>query len=453
MRTICNNLFDNCLQLESLIIPDNIINIEHESFKNCLNLYNITLSNKLEYIGYRIFSGCSNLREIFIPKSLQRIEPHKYSNDEYSFLYSSIEKVEFEEGTTNIIGNLFCKVNTLKEIIFPESLISIGPHSFNGCSSLTKVTIPLNVNSIDTSSFQNCHSLTFQVISGSYAEKYAKTHNIEFTYIDHQKTKLKQVTASVQPSSCIFNNTEIKLYSSLPNSIIYFKTNDIQDYQIYNEPIIIIKDTAISTYAKHENYLDSDIVTYSYVLCKSYTVSFNPNGGNVIPSSKVVTNNKEYGELPIPTRIDHTFDGWYIDLSSNLMITSESIVNISHDVTLHAKWTKNKIDVSLGKKDEEDQTELLKHQKDEKVRDESLKHQNDEEVRDESLNQQNIEQIERVESIENNEPDELLTEYLPFGKEFIKGFVTGSLISFITAIIIFKKKNSKKKKHNSNQGQ
>ena len=274
-------------------------------------------------------------------------------------------------------------------------------------------------------SFQNCPSLVFQVISGSYAEKYAKSHNIKIIYIDNYKTKLKPVTASIQPSSCIFNGTLVELYSSTPNSVIYFKTNNSQDYQNFNKPIVIVKDTIITTYAEHNDYLNSDVVSYSYILCKSYTISFDSNGGNEISSSKVVTNNKKYGELPIPTRINHTFDGWYIDLNSDIRITEETIVNISHDAILHAKWIKNKIESSLEKNDKDVHTDQITT-----------------EINNEA-------QTKKNELIINDSVDVCQ----PYGKEFIKGFISGSLLAFMTSFIIFRNKNNSKKKHNSDQGQ
>ena len=43
---------------------------------------------------------------------------------------------------------------------------------------------------------------------------------------------------------------------------------------------------------------------------KKKTVTFNPNGGNVDITSKVVKLGETYGELPIPTRDGYTFKGW-----------------------------------------------------------------------------------------------------------------------------------------------
>ena len=42
----------------------------------------------------------------------------------------------------------------------------------------------------------------------------------------------------------------------------------------------------------------------------TYTVTFNPNGGSVSPTTKTVTYDSAYGALPTPTRAGYTFAGW-----------------------------------------------------------------------------------------------------------------------------------------------
>ena len=42
----------------------------------------------------------------------------------------------------------------------------------------------------------------------------------------------------------------------------------------------------------------------------SYTVTFNPNGGTISETTKEVTYNELYGELPTPTKEGYTFMGW-----------------------------------------------------------------------------------------------------------------------------------------------
>lgn len=69
---------------------------------------------------------------------------------------------------------------------------------------------------------------------------------------------------------------------------------------------------------------------------KTYTISFDANGGTVYPTSKTVKSGDKLGTLPIPTRSGYTFDKWYT--SSGAYVTSDTIV--SGNGKVYAHWNK-----------------------------------------------------------------------------------------------------------------
>ena len=71
---------------------------------------------------------------------------------------------------------------------------------------------------------------------------------------------------------------------------------------------------------------------------KTYDVTFNANGGMVSASSKRVTRDSTYGELPTPTRTGYTFDGWYTDVGGGTKVEPSTTVSITEDQTLYAHW-------------------------------------------------------------------------------------------------------------------
>lgn len=72
---------------------------------------------------------------------------------------------------------------------------------------------------------------------------------------------------------------------------------------------------------------------------KTYTITFNANGGSVSTSNKEVTYGSTYGTLPTPTRTGYTFDGWYTVSSGGTLVTASSTVSITSNQTLYAHWT------------------------------------------------------------------------------------------------------------------
>lgn len=96
-------------------------------------------------------------------------------------------------------------------------------------------------------------------------------------------------------------------------------------------------------------YPNSSETLYACWRAKSYTVTFNSNGGgSVSPSSKVVTYGSSYGSIPTPSRTNYRFDGWYTSSSGGTRITASSIVNTPNNHTLYAHWIANTITVSFN---------------------------------------------------------------------------------------------------------
>lgn len=78
---------------------------------------------------------------------------------------------------------------------------------------------------------------------------------------------------------------------------------------------------------------------YAQWIAKTYTVTFNANGGSVTTASKEVTYNSTYGTLPTPSRTGYTFNGWFTAASGGSRIYSSTSVTILADQTLYAQWT------------------------------------------------------------------------------------------------------------------
>ena len=70
-------------------------------------------------------------------------------------------------------------------------------------------------------------------------------------------------------------------------------------------------------------------------LGSEYTVTFDPDGGNVNPTTKKVINGGTYGTLPTPTKTGNIFKGWYKDTTK---IEETTTVDISTNITLKASW-------------------------------------------------------------------------------------------------------------------
>lgn len=72
---------------------------------------------------------------------------------------------------------------------------------------------------------------------------------------------------------------------------------------------------------------------------ESYTLTLDANGGSVSTTSKTVTYDSTYGNLPTPERTGYTFNGWYTANSGGTKIESTTQVKTASNHTLYAHWT------------------------------------------------------------------------------------------------------------------
>ena len=80
---------------------------------------------------------------------------------------------------------------------------------------------------------------------------------------------------------------------------------------------------------------------YAHWKANQYTVTFDPNGGTVSTTSKTVTYGETYASpkaLPEPTYPGHTFDGWYTEKTGGTRVTEDTVVTVTKDHTLYARW-------------------------------------------------------------------------------------------------------------------
>ena len=151
-----------------------------------------------EYKGKRISTvgsiECDSAKEIYFPDGIQILEGGIVGeNVETIYFPSSIhflpfteiscpnlKKIVFADGMEASYVPYFSGCKTIEEIVLPECMKYIGNFGVEDCVSLKKIVMPLGLEYISEGSFSGCPELTLFVGRDSYAEKYAKEHNIKY---------------------------------------------------------------------------------------------------------------------------------------------------------------------------------------------------------------------------------------------------------------------------------
>ena len=183
VKGIWSQAFQNCTNLASVTIGDNVTSIGDYAFSGCSSLTNIVIPNNVTTIGGNSFQNCTNLTSVTIGNGVTSIYGNSFQN------CTNLANVTIGDNVTSIEKYTFSGCSSLTNIVIPNNVTTISKNAFENCINLTSVTIGNNVTSIEGYAFYNCYKLvevinksSLNIISGDYANgkvgSYAKTvHN------------------------------------------------------------------------------------------------------------------------------------------------------------------------------------------------------------------------------------------------------------------------------------
>ncbi len=112
---IGNNAFYWCGSLKSLTIPNSVITLGSNAFAGCSSLANVSIGNGLTNISDRVFSGCKSLVNITIPSSVNRIGVDAFSG------CSSLTSIFFEDTSNWYRTNSSSGGGTITDVSKPST--------------------------------------------------------------------------------------------------------------------------------------------------------------------------------------------------------------------------------------------------------------------------------------------------------------------------------------------
>ena len=169
-----------------------------------------------------------------------------------------------------------------------------------------------------------------------YAGYQIKEFNIE--YQNEGSNSTTQVLRYKENKNLEANPFSKKGYSFVDWSTSDNKIKNIKDQARVND--------AIWDYAwEHDNKIE----LVANFQANNYIVTFDANGEDISisPSSKLVTYDSTYGELPSPKRTYYDFDGWSLKKDIKDEVTSSTKVTTARDHTLYAMWDLHNYKITL----------------------------------------------------------------------------------------------------------
>ena len=173
-------------------------------------------------------------------------------------------------------------------------------------------------------------------------------------YAEYEDTYYVGVNETVDINNLISNDSNHKdyhVYSSFTcnldlcnsvtdDTIITIPTED-NDYKFTG---LKLGSTKLIIYDKTSGYLNTVNIE---VIDNSYRLILDYNYDDIIDDSLIVISGRQYGNLPVLTRREYNFLGWFTDKNGGTKIESDTIFEGNADITLYAHWErKNDADIN-----------------------------------------------------------------------------------------------------------
>lgn len=155
-RGIADSAFEDCSELEKIIIPDSVTIIGYLAFDNCSSLKEISIGSNVRKIGWGAFYNTAyfenpgNWNDGVLYLGNYLIAADRDTVGEYG---------EVRQGTTVIAEEAFSYCKSLKKVILPNGLMSIPEFAFENAALLEEVVIPNSVCEVAEYAFWKCENL------------------------------------------------------------------------------------------------------------------------------------------------------------------------------------------------------------------------------------------------------------------------------------------------------
>ena len=119
--------------IEHVTIPSTyngfpVTKIGNRAFEDCYYLETIEIPNSIIEIGNYAFTNCNSLREIEFPSSVKKIGDHAFEECD------SLNRIEIPSGVRSIGDYAFSRCYSLKGVVIENGLEKIGDNAFYGTS-------------------------------------------------------------------------------------------------------------------------------------------------------------------------------------------------------------------------------------------------------------------------------------------------------------------------------
>ena len=237
LTTIEDWAFAGCSALESISLPNSLTTIGNNVFRECSSLTSVVIPDSVTYIGWTAFGDCSSLKSAVLGRGMTQTGRSMFTN------CTSLESVVIPDTITTLFNYTFCNTG-FKSFTIPQSVTKIGSYLFESSKSLTEVTIHDKVTEIGKAAFNKCSALT-AIYSMPIIPYTIGDSNVFNT--NNTETKIYVPSGSVMAYKSLWTQYEnlIVADSAIPapsEVVISYTTTDTNPLQFPENSDIIVRD-------------------------------------------------------------------------------------------------------------------------------------------------------------------------------------------------------------------
>lgn len=303
----------------------------------------INLPNRLEIILGEAFSGCKELKSVVLPNSVKKIGGVYYSSSNHYYAESDKDQYTFA----------YC--DSLSEFVMGDNVDEIGRATFWYDGVLDNISYSPSINKLRPYGY--FYALSLADYDKQLSEAYVRN-------TDHQNVYWTDITVHF-PSNEVINKSTLNCdeYDVIPLSKSHAKvTFDTNGGDTKNSSILTLRGQSVSEeippekkdcefvgwYTNPEgkgepwnfvmDKVTDDMTLYAKYRPLQFSVTFDAQGGSCDVKQKDYSFGLAMGELPVPTRTNYQFIGWYTRADGNGDLYTTTTIMPRSDTKLYAAW-------------------------------------------------------------------------------------------------------------------
>ncbi|MBQ6420084.1 MAG: InlB B-repeat-containing protein [Clostridia bacterium] len=319
------NAFANCAKLET-VIGYGITAIGSGAFKNCVSLAKFNVDDKVTTLGNNVFE---NVPEVDITANS-----------------SAIAEAAFTCGAKRLTVNL----SNLTDVFENKTVLIDSAYSYFALIGNGSVYSNVQVKSQAAETYIS--NMIFKNNTGTPLD------------IDSDTVTLGRITVENAPGFALVlkNNAVLKLFQTIAlssagdNAVLGKNVN----LQLQNQEVVgtlkLKGDYLICGEITNGSLLSFEtgrMIPISEAEFMNYnspvTVTFNANGGALdSAATATVYYGQKYSNLPVATRRNYNFDGWFTAAEGGTLVTTDTVMRTFEAHTLYAHWSIKTLSANLN---------------------------------------------------------------------------------------------------------